>query len=133
MTKVMNQPAADTAPDDVIKSFMEELRDREPETLPAVECTPWCKYGNGHTDEIHPDDQHCWSDHIEVELPSQPIVNPGKAWASRDGLELYLGKKATHVAAKVYAEQLSKGMILELTRTEALALSEALRELAERM
>ena len=122
-----------TSFDAQVRSFMES--DSEPETLPAVECTPWCQYGDGHVDAIHPDDQHCWSSHNVVSLPSGPIVNPGKAWAHRDGLDLYLGKRATHVAASLHVEHYSaKGAeILKLTRSEALALSDALRELAERM
>src|SRR4051794_35030297 len=29
------------------------------ETLPAVECTPWCEHGDGHTDAMFPEDQWC--------------------------------------------------------------------------
>ena len=30
-------------------------------TLPPVTCFPWCQYGNGHGDDVLPEDQACIS------------------------------------------------------------------------
>jgi hypothetical protein len=43
--------------------------------LPAVECTPWCRDGDGHTDELHPEDQWCHADVQIVRLSRMPMHN----------------------------------------------------------
>jgi hypothetical protein len=111
---------------------LEELEEEQGETLPAVTCEPWCQYGDGHADASFPDDQHCWSDTYKVDMPSLGLI-VGKTYKIRDGFDIYLGKKATHVAARVHLERLRGSEVVELTRTEALALSDALREVAEQL
>ena len=44
------------------------------ETLPAVDCTPWCHDGTGHTGALHPDDQWCYSDDHTVKLTRMPVL-----------------------------------------------------------
>ncbi len=32
----------------------------EPHPLPTIECTPWCKHGDGHPGEVFGSDQTCY-------------------------------------------------------------------------
>ena len=43
-------------------------------TLPLVDCAPWCHDGNGHTREIHPDDQYCMSAGATVHLTRERLL-----------------------------------------------------------
>jgi hypothetical protein len=43
------------------------------ERLRPVECTPWCREGNGHTDELIPVDQACMSEKYIIELTTEPL------------------------------------------------------------
>jgi hypothetical protein len=43
------------------------------ETLPAIVCTPWCRYGDGHVEAWHPDDQWCAGEDRTVRLTRMPL------------------------------------------------------------
>ena len=58
--------------------------------LAAVECTPWCRDGSGHTDALHPDDQACISDEHTVELTTEPHMRLAGASTNLETLEMYL-------------------------------------------
>jgi hypothetical protein len=51
------------------------------ETLPAVECAPWCEDGTGHTDAWHPDDQWCHGPLHIVKMTRMPLEH----YTDRDG------------------------------------------------
>lgn len=44
------------------------------ETLPPVECAPWCEDGAGHTDAFHPLDQYCYSPTERISLIRQDVI-----------------------------------------------------------
>jgi hypothetical protein len=46
----------------------------EPGSLPPIKCAPWCKYGDGHPNEWHPDDQWCSADGTTVALSAAPLL-----------------------------------------------------------
>jgi hypothetical protein len=37
-------------------------------TMPPIACQPWCRYGDGHPDTYHAEDQECWSDELSSEF-----------------------------------------------------------------
>jgi hypothetical protein len=41
--------------------------------MPLVECTPWCKYGDGHPNQWCREDQACWSPDTYVDLSLHPV------------------------------------------------------------
>jgi hypothetical protein len=51
------------------------------ETLPAVECTPWCEDGAGHSDAWHPGDQWCRGPLYVVKMTRMPLEH----YTHRDG------------------------------------------------
>ncbi len=62
------------------------------ETLPAVDCTPWCHDGTGHTDALHPDDQWCYSGDRTVKLTRMPVLTFGEhKWL--DNIRVYLARE----------------------------------------
>jgi hypothetical protein len=62
------------------------------ETLPAVECTPWCEDGTGHTDAWHPDDQWCYGPSRTVTLSRMPLQTfEEHKWL--DNIRVYLARE----------------------------------------
>lgn len=47
------------------------------EHMPPVTCQPWCQEGDGHPQEVHPDDQQCSS--------TWQILHPAPAGWSHEG------------------------------------------------
>lgn len=49
--------------------------------IQPVQCAPWCRYRNGHTDALMAADQVCYSEPVATELSiSQPTA--GRGWSS---------------------------------------------------
>lgn len=102
------------------------------QTIPPVECTPWCEYGDGHIDATEQGDQVCYSHPTEFELISYPMIELfGGVGYYRDRIIVTASKSAQHIAGSVIVEQSTAGDVLNLSRSEALALSDALRVQAE--
>ncbi|MET1152802.1 hypothetical protein [Arthrobacter sp.] len=56
-------------------------------TLSPVVCAPWCEAGDGHTDATLAEDQICFGESLEIQLPATDTVAP-------DTLELYPAQSA---------------------------------------
>ena len=99
------------------------------QALAAVECTPWCRDGSGHTNALHPDDQACISDEHTVELTTEPHVRLAGASTILETLEMYLLRE--HDARSTTVE-VSKGDIpvASLRLDEALELGRILTGMA---
>jgi hypothetical protein len=69
------------------------------ETLPPVECTPWCEVGDGHTAERFPEDQRCTAETREVFLSRRPLVDMGEGKRQQDSVCVYLGRENNERAA----------------------------------
>jgi hypothetical protein len=62
-----------------LAELLEEL-DRPRPKAPPVECAPWCRHGDGHPNETHPDDQWCQSEESRAKLQQRTtavVVNVG--------------------------------------------------------
>ena len=75
------------------------------DTLPAIECAPWCEYDTGHADADALEDQWCWGPTHVVKLTRMPV----RSFYGKDGLRdqwldnlnVFLARQAegvTHVA-----------------------------------
>jgi hypothetical protein len=111
------------------------------ETLPAVECAPWCTKGDGHADEVHPVDQVCMSHPQSVKLAVMPLVTyadpkglPVREFRDRDSVNAYLlrehnarsatielGHTDSHVASLTPVEELEYARHLTQLAMAALA------------
>lgn len=55
--------------------------------VPAIECAPWCEYGDGHPDSFCREDQTCFSPASYVDLTLQPVtLDAGGVWPERLGV-----------------------------------------------
>lgn len=99
------------------------------QTLPAVECAPWCRDGNGHTNALQPDDQACISEEHTVELSTEPLVRLAGASTQLETLEAYLLREPDTLSSSI---ELSKGDIpvASLKLDEALELGRILTGMA---
>ena len=99
------------------------------QALPAVECAPWCRDGNGHTKAVEPDDQACISDEHTVELSTEPLARFAGASTRLETLEAYLLRERDAVSPSI---ELSKGDIpvASLKLEEALELGRILTGMA---
>lgn len=96
------------------------------ETLPAVQCTPWCEDRNGHTDAWHPDDQHCCSAEHRVTLSRMPLLTFGEhRWL--DNVRVYLGREREGSPYVHLGRDTNQGA--ELSMSEARELRDALTDL----
>jgi hypothetical protein len=101
------------------------VTDRTDENLPAVECAPWCLYGDGHTDATHPDDQRCYGEPHIVRLTRQRVQTyKGERWL--DNVQFYL---ARHAGQTYLSLNRDDGVGVELTLTEAAELRDDLSAL----
>ena len=93
----------------------------QPQTLPAVECAPWCRDGKGHTAALERDDQACVSDEHTVELTTEPRVRLAGASTQLETLEVYLLRECDARSSTI---EVSKGdiPIASLRLEEALKL-----------
>lgn len=57
------------------------------ESMPPVECHPWCEDGDGHPDYFIRRDQACWSpsEYVEMALEDR-FVDGGTSYAQRVGV-----------------------------------------------
>jgi hypothetical protein len=97
-------------------------------TLAAIECTPWCRDGDGHVNALHPEDQACISEEHIVELTTEPLIRFAGASTHLATPETYLLREpddGTNV-------ELSKGdvPVASLTLDEALELGRILTGMA---
>lgn len=95
-------------------------------TLPAVQCTPWCRDGDGHTDAWHPGDQYCISESRQVALTRQPLIEGyGEGLQMLDFLSV--GSIREHDARNAFID-LSHGdsVGVKLSPAEALELARVL-------
>ena len=99
------------------------------QTLPAVECAPWCRDGRGHTAAFERDDQACISDEHTVELTTEPHVRLAGASTQLETLEVYLLRERDAWSSTI---EVSKGdiPIASLTLNEALELGRILTGMA---
>ena len=99
------------------------------QTLPAVDCAPWCRDGKGHTAALERDDQACISDEHTVELTTEPRVRLAGASTQLETLEAYLLRE--HDPRRTTIE-ISKGdiPIASLRLNEALELGRILTGMA---
>ncbi len=97
--------------------------------LPAVECEPWCRVGNGHTHEWHPDDQWCSSEQQRVHLTRHGLVKMSDGSHMRDwmALQLYREREGRPFVHLGHSDEIG----VELTPAEALELARILTDLAE--
>jgi hypothetical protein len=100
------------------------------QTLPPVECTSWCRKGDGHTDAKHPDDQYCSSQQRVVTLSHHPLLEVGASTSIRDVLTAQLHRDAGAATAHVSVAH-NDLSTLELSPDEARRLGSALLRLAE--
>jgi hypothetical protein len=49
--------------------------------LPPVQCAPWCRHQNGHTDAVQPADQTCFSEPATTRL-TIPQPTAARGWTS---------------------------------------------------
>ncbi len=64
-------PGLDEIKDEHLVGWAEALAAKasgQSEYLPLVDCAPWCRIGDGHPNEWHPDDQWCGSEGERVKL-----------------------------------------------------------------
>jgi hypothetical protein len=61
----------------------------EPSKLPPVVCTLWCTDGDGHTDTVFPEDQHCWGRDAYVDLSLEPTVPEELPYVPRISAQAY--------------------------------------------
>jgi hypothetical protein len=100
------------------------------ESLPPVQCAPWCEDGDGHTNARHVDDQWCSSTENRVSLTRTPMVLLCDDSWRLDYVTTYLVRDAYEVGARI---NLSRGEDagVYLTPDEARELGETLIRLAE--
>jgi hypothetical protein len=99
-------------------------------TLPPVECTNWCRKGDGHTDAEHPDDQYCCSEERVVLLSHHPLLEVGASTSIRDHLTAQLHRDAGAAIAHVSVTYNDLNGF-EISPDEARQLGSALLRLAE--
>ena len=99
------------------------------QTLPAVECAPWCRDGSGHTAALDPHDQACIGDEHSVELTTEPRVRLAGASTQLETLEVYLLRERDARSSTI---EVSKGdvPIASLRLDEALELGRILTGMA---
>ena len=99
------------------------------QALQAVECAPWCRDGNGHTNALQADDQACISEEHTVELSTEPLVRLAGASTQLATLETYLLRERDAVNSSI---ELSKGDIpvASLRLDEAIELGRILTGMA---
>jgi hypothetical protein len=106
-------------------------------TVPPVQCTPWCTDGSGHPDAEDPADQSCHSAGQRIELTPTPqhlsgrhgghlLVQLYRDVYSQDGPAGTVTPEPPHI--EVYG---SGTEVLALSMSEARALGELLSQLVE--
>jgi hypothetical protein len=100
------------------------------QTLPPVECTNWCRKGDGHTDAKHPDDQYCFSQERVVTLSHHSLLEVGASTRIPDHLTAQLHRDAGAAIAHVSVTH-NDLSAFELLPDEARRLGSALLRLAE--
>jgi hypothetical protein len=110
-------------------------------TIDAVRCTPWCTYGDGHTNETCREDQTCWGPEHYVEASTEEVLTEYRkatdedfVWPSRVGAQAYRGfnqrpQVYIHVDLPAYADGVD--VSVKLTAEEAQQLAALLLEVAE--
>ena len=56
-----------------MSSIISEQRTPQ-QTLPPIQCAPWCTDGDGHPGNWHPQDQYCTSQEIRVSLTREDPI-----------------------------------------------------------
>lgn len=109
----------------------EETGTTAADTLPRVECAPWCEDGDGHPAARHPEDQYCTTAAVRVGLSRYPLVRlVGEGWA-RDDLRVYLMRERFAAEAHVSiarGELAAADLSLEEAEQTAHALLEVVRQ-----
>jgi hypothetical protein len=105
--------------------------DQLPTQLPPVECTPWCREGDGHVDEWHPDDQQCDSAGHVIALSKVPLVPMSDGARCRDWLEVHLARDSAGRTEIRVQNEVTIGFLLKMTPGEARLLAAALNAEAD--
>jgi len=98
------------------------------ETLPPVDCAPWCRDGKGHRDAIKPVDQACMSEKHIIELTTEPMVSMSDGTTERQTVSVSLlrerGSRSTTLELSI-----NDWPEVSLTTDEALGLRGILTDL----
>lgn len=89
-------------------------------TLPPVECTSWCTHGDGHTEQMFPEDQYCVSASISVDLLRERPVE-----GQLDNLSAQLYRERFEAEPHVEVHQ-GDGKVASMTLDEAESFSRQL-------
>jgi hypothetical protein len=107
--------------------------------IPPIECAPWCKYGDGHTEQLMREDQTCWGPDHYVEASTEELhaeyssrTGERVVWPTRVGACAYRAFNE-HPTVYLHVEVPTRGVdtSIKLTAAEAWELADYLVEVAE--
>ena|SRR5215210_3347429 len=99
------------------------------DTLPPVDCTPWCQAGDGHTSTTHQNDQWCFSEARRIDLGAMPLNTFNGEPEGRQTIDAYLAREHNARTATIEVCHNESTAII-YTPAEALEHARHLTELA---